>query len=126
MAKIGIVQQMSERLQSQTSMSNLGVSIHTLTQWLQAVVQMKRLNEVHAYQLNQLIHGMAIILFLLQRISGGEDVASVHTNAEPVGLLHLRKYLGQMLELPTQRGPLSGGGFQQTARLAAGLAVNFV
>ena len=52
-----------------------------------------------------------------QRIAGGEDVAGVEADAQPVGVLHAVEDRGQVLESPAERGSLAGRGFQQAVGL---------
>src|SRR5262245_23006537 len=99
--------------------ADFGVTIDPASEFSDAVIEMKGADPFDPYDAVEFVHSGAEFDFRGDRIPGGEDVASVHTDADALGCSDAVGDPRQVLEFVTEITPLPSGRLQQRDRLEA-------
>src|SRR4051812_37097427 len=107
-----IVQQPSERLDSQTSLANVFVPINPTAARLLGVVQVKHLQPIEANDAIEFGEGLGVAFLGAQIVSGSQQVARIQAHANARRSVHVTKDRRQVLETMAQVCALSRGVFE--------------
>ena len=101
--------------------------VNAAAERLDGIVYMNRVQSSKTDDAVEFRHRLPVGRFRADVISGGERMARVEADAEPLRLRDVLKNSGNLLELPAEIRSLPGGRFHKNFRLIAGcLAMNRV
>src|SRR5690606_4401647 len=117
--------QVPEGFEPHFSFANSRMAVDPRAERLEAVVQVKGLNELVTDEAIERADCGAIFLLRSHRVPRRKDVASIETNPEPVGVGHPIEDLCQLLKPAPEARPLPCGRLEQDLGLSIrGLPMN--
>src|SRR3990172_6812727 len=123
----GVVEQESERFQAHATAADVLMAVDSAAKLSLRVVQVKRLHLADADGAVEFPHGCSVVQFCPHRVSGGEGMAGIEADSQPVRIANLVQDPRQVFEPVADIGPLTGGDFEQYSNVCLeSLAVGFI
>ena len=109
----GIVHDEAEGVGADLSFADMFMTVDTAGKILFGVVQMNSKKVLEADRFVECRHRLFVSRPCAKIIAGGEDVRGVQAKTDPVAGADPLSHGVQVVEAPTQAGPLAGGGFKE-------------